>query len=194
MGLEKLMAGIDSTGVERPLKANSTGNLLIGVGSTAGDLGKIEDNPATNGDLGVFVLGVRSPAVPVANTSAPGDYASITVDAEGKLITAGYGDPVNTRQAYVNLTAITNVQLLASAGAGLRNYVTDITVENTAATVSRFILQDGTTTIFSCTIPASTTFQFDFGTPLRGTAATVLNGQLGAASTVTISIQGYIGV
>lgn len=166
---------------------------VAGSGSTSA--AKLEDVAAASGDMGIFVLGVRAPATPIAPTSAAGDYGSIMVDDEGKLLSAGTGNSTQTRQARVDYTTTSDVALLATAGATLRNYITTITIENTGAAAARFLLRDVTTTVWSVTVPAGSTHTITFDQPLRPAAVnTAWNGQLGAAGTVSVSVSGYAGI
>lgn len=155
---------------------------------------KAEDAAAASGDLGIPALAVRAAATPVALTSAAGDYAHILVDAEGKLIVADGADPVNTWQASLDYTLAAAAVLKASAGAGLRNYITDIALENTGASPARVTISDGATRIWTATLAAGQTLVKQFKTPLRGTAATAVNVTLGAAGTVSVSASGYAGI
>jgi len=189
-----VIQGETAAGAQTPIRVDATGQLITTM-PTSGAFPKAEDAVAASGDIGAFTLGVRAPVTPVAATSAAGDYSAFLVDAEGKTIISGaYAAPEQTKQARIDYTAITDLQLLPSAGAGLRNYITDLTVENTGASAARFLLRDGTTTVWSCTVPAGSTFTKVWETPLRLTAATVVNGQLGVAGTVTVSVSGYVGV
>ena len=91
------------------------------------------------------------------------------------------------------MTATTSTLVLASPGAGLRNYITQITVTNAHATIGTDILiQDGSTTIY--VIPAAPAWGgavVSFPTPLRQpTLATAINAQnfiTGANTKVSIS-------
>lgn len=173
------------------------GTIAVGAlapGTAAAQLGKAEDTAHATGDTGVLMLGVRAPAAPAAPTSAAGDYGYILLDAEGKVITTGTADPAVSLQAVVDATLTTDTAVFAAAPAGVRNYVTDVTFENTGAAAARVIIDDGATRIYSVTVPATSTFQKQFATPLKGTAATALNVKLGAAGTVTVSVQGYRGI
>lgn len=174
----------------------NTPSVNLGSGGTgATSLGKAEDAVHTSGDTGVAVWGVRAPASPAAFTSAAGDYSPILTDAEGKLVVASAAaDPANTVQQVTDLTTTTNVAIVAAGAAGIRNYVTDLTFDNTGAAAARVTVDDGTTRIFTATVPAGQTFTKFFETPLRGTAATAVNARLGVAGTVTVSAQGYRGI
>ena len=190
-----VISGVTSGGVEVPLRVSAAGQLETTSATGTGGPQKSEDAAAASGDAGVFTLGVRAPATPAAQTSAAGDYGGFAIDSEGKTIICGsYAAPEFTKQAYVNYTAVTDLQLFAAAGAGLRTYITDLTVENTGAAAARFLLRDGTTTVWSATVPAGTTLCKVWETPLRLSANTVVNGQLGAAGTVAVQSSGYTGV
>src|SRR6478735_8983466 len=78
-----------------------------------------EDDPHVSAHAGIHILGVRAPASPAALTNAAGDYSSVLVDGEGKQIISGTGEGGMTKAGKQDLTAVTSVQLLPSAGAGL---------------------------------------------------------------------------
>lgn len=174
--------------------SGNVGVTSLTPGTTGTSLGKAEDAAHASGDTGIATWGVRQPATPAVPTSAAGDYSYILVDSEGKQIPSGQGAPETAFQSYTALTATTNVALRAAGGAGIRNYVKDLVLDNTGASAARVIVQDGTTTIFSATIPASSSVMYSFGQPLRGTAATALNAQLGATGTVSVTASGFLGV
>ena len=170
-----------------------SGSLTNSVG-TAGP-NKAEDVAHATGDMGVFVLGVRAPATPIAPTSAAGDYGGVLVDDEGKLINSNQANSSQTKRSYTALTLTTDVALLASAGATLRNYITDIIVENTGAAAARFLLKDAAATVLSVTVPAGDTRSIVLATPLRPAAVnTAWNGALGAAGTMSVTLNGYAGI
>lgn len=62
-------------------------DATISPGTGATSLGKAEDAVAAAGDTGIFVLGVRTPETPVAQTSADGDYGAIAIDQYGDVKT-----------------------------------------------------------------------------------------------------------
>lgn len=85
--------------------------------------------------------------------------------------------------------------LVASAGAGIRNYLTRIDLVNTDATVgTEVVVKDGSTVIWRTFVPASLAavsqpmpVSFTFPTPLKGSAATALN-----VACITTSSQTYV--
>lgn len=87
-----------------------------------------------------------------------------------------------------------DVAIKAAAGAGVRNYLTNIQFINTSATASEIVVKDGTTIIWRGYAPASGTQvnSVEFNTPLRGTANTALNVAMITTATATrVSAQGY---
>ncbi len=70
---------------EAILQLQAAGGGDPGTGATA--LGKAEDTAATSGATGVLLFGVRTPAAPVAQTDADGDYAAPALDQFGDLKT-----------------------------------------------------------------------------------------------------------
>ena len=164
-------------------------------GTTATSLGKAEDAVAANGDVGVMTLGVRGPAVPAASTSAAGDYGAFKTDAEGNQVVKLNAIPDVTYQAVQTLITATSTAAKASAGAGQRNYVTDITVSNSSATPTLVTLLDGATVIWQTWLAAGASIDGAFTTPLRGTAATAINVQSSVAVTsVYVAIAGFTGI
>lgn len=98
------------------------------------------------------------------------------------------------------MTGTTSISLLAAPAAGLRNYITQITVSNSHATVGTdVVIQDGSggTTLY--TIPAAAVYggaAISLPTPLRqptlATAIYAANVITGASTKVSIS--GYIDI
>lgn len=157
---------------------------------------KVEDSVSASGDVGDFTLGIRNPAAPISATNANGDYIGFMTDAEGKQVVAPYAPSDYYWQTTpFTKTDTTDATVKASAGVGLRNYVTDVTVANTAVTAVLVNIKDGATIISQFLAPAGQTTSLSFAVPLKGTAATAVN--IAAASAVTsliINAQGYIGV
>lgn len=98
------------------------------------------------------------------------------------------------------MTATTSTSLIVAPAAGLRNYITQITVSNSHATVGTdVVIQDGSGGTTLMTIPAAANYggaAITFPVPLRQpTAATALfcaNVTTGASTKVSAS--GYIGI
>jgi hypothetical protein len=114
------------------------------------------------------------------------------------LYVAPYGDPAN----YVSgvtaaMTGTTQTLVIAAPATGLRNYITQITVSNSHATVGTDVeIRDGSTLMY--VIPAAAVYGgavLTFPTPLRqpttATAINCANGTTGASTRVSAS--GYKG-
>lgn len=166
-------------------------------GSGTSSIAKAEDAAHASGDLGVPTWGVRVPATPSATapTSAAGDYGSMAITSEGKQVIAGQGAEEHTWQSFTNLAVTTDTAAKAAAGTGLRNYITDITLDNTGATAARVLIKDGANTVLSVTVPPNSSILATQKTPLRGTANTAINIALAAAGgTVSVALSGYTGI
>lgn len=84
---------------------------------------------------------------------ATGDTADLITTLGGKLVIHPYAIPENyVSGATSDMTATTSTSVVAAAGAGLRNYITNILVQNSHATVGTWVnIQDGSggTTLYT---------------------------------------------
>lgn len=83
-----------------------------------------------------------------------------------------------------------------AAGAGVRNYMTDLQYLNTSATAGEIVVKDGATVIWRGFAPGGmdTPASISFRTPLRGSANTAMQiGLLMGQMAVRVSAQGYKG-
>jgi hypothetical protein len=133
-------------------------------------------------------------ANPAAVTTARG--VDLLATLIGALVTKPYAIPEADWQyagPIAGLTTAVDTVARAAAGAGIRNYVTGLQVQNTSATASEFQIKDGATVLWRCLLPANSAFlDITFPTPLRGTASTALNIQaVTAGSVVVANLQGY---
>lgn len=147
----------------------------------------LEDAPSADGDRGIFVLGIRNDTVS-SLVSADKDYGGMTTDSAGRTLTKPYA-PNEAFIFGVASTLNTNPSsLLAGAGAGLRNYITDIMVSNSGSVATLVSFRDGDASIIGRTIaPATGGSNHKFNMPMRtggfnqpieytaGTATSVLN-------------------
>ncbi len=184
----------DNTGVVGIDSGLNITGIIPGTGATS--LGKAEDAPAANGDTLTPGAGVRVNTTPVAQTSAVGDYGAFAIDQEGKQVVAIHAaDELSWQSGVITLTTTTSTALKAAAGAGVRNYITDVDLANTSATAVRVDMLDGATLLRSFMVPAGNHISISFTNPLKGTANTAVNFQLGAAATdVRVSANGYLGM
>jgi hypothetical protein len=183
--------GIIATGSQ----ASPSSSYLSTV--AAGDLA----HDAVDSGNPVKIGGMARSTEPSA-VSASGDRVNAIFDLVGKLIVLPYANPENFVSGAITtaMTGTTTTSLIAAPAAGLRNYITQITVSNAHATVGTdVIIQDGSggTTLY--TIPAAAVYGgavITFPTPLRqpttATAIFVANVTTGASTKVSAS--GYKGV
>lgn len=135
-------------------------------------------------------------------TLVQGDATDLAVTTGQQLMIKPFATSENDWQATSGTTPLattTSTQLKAAGAASIRNFVTACQFYNTSATVSTTVsLLDGASNIWTGYLPATTAalpvvpIQVDFPTPLRGTAATAMNVQLGTTSaSVYYNCEGY---
>lgn len=172
-------------------------NAVVSSGATAGD---VAHDAADSGNP-VKIGGKAVNAEPAA-VSASGDRANLITDLVGKLITLPYANPENFVSGAITsaMTGTTSTSLIAAPAAGLRNYITQITVSNAHATVGTdIVIQDGSggTTLY--TIPAAAVYGgavLTFPAPLRQptTATAIYCANVTTGASTKVSASGYKGV
>lgn len=192
--------GIDGAGTARLDKAVPVNVLAGGVTVSSGTIttvstltggGAAEDAAAgTNPILsGGVVRTATSPTTLVA-----GDAARNTMTSGAALVVYPYAVPEVSWQ-YTGVLTTTTAQAAKAAGAaGIRNYVVGVQFQNTGATATTILIQDGATTIAQFNAPANMAVPatVNFEVPLRGTAATALNVNCGTAgANVLMNVQGF---
>lgn len=111
---------------------------------------------------------------------------------------AGTGDSsltVNNLQTNGVLTTVGPQAIMPAAGAGQRNYLTEITLQNTGATAPANVqILDGATVLYTINLPATMVLPLviPFPTPLRGSVNTAMNINAGTTASNTLwNAQGY---
>jgi hypothetical protein len=132
---------------------------------------------------------------------ASNDRSDLITDLVGKLIVLPYANPENFVSGAITsaMTGTTSTSLISAPAAGLRNYITQITVSNSHATVGTdIIIQDGSggTTLY--VIPAPPAFggaTLTFPVPLRQptTATALYCSNVTTGSNTKVSASGYKG-
>lgn len=133
---------------------------------------------------------------------ANNDRSDFITDLVGKQIVLPYANPENFVSGAITsaMTGTTSTSLIAAPASGLRNYITQITVSNSHATVGTdVIIQDGFggTTLY--TIPAAAVYGgavITFPTPLRQptTATAIFCANVTTGASTKVSASGYKGV
>lgn len=194
-------AGTDGTNA-RILKTDASGELQIDVltlpasTNTIEVVGDVAHDAAISGNpvrIGGRALTADYTAV------AAGDVADLITTLLGKLVTIPFANPNNTwnyAAASGGIVNTTGVTIKAAAGAGVRNYITCLSVINGHATTSTDVqIRDGAsgTVIWrGFAQAAGGGVREVFSIPLRGTANTLLEvacGTTGAA--VYVNVCGY---
>lgn len=199
---------VDGSAVTQPVSATNLSTNVAQVGGTnavtAGVSGTLAvgGNAATNVAIGTNPINLGAQAVSSENAAVTATrMAQLVTDLVGKLIVLPYANPENFVSGAITtaMTGTTSTSLIAAPGAGLRNYITQITVSNAHATVGTdLIVQDGNggTTLY--TIPAaavyggaSITFPVPLRQPTTNTALYIANVTTGASTKASAS--GYKG-
>jgi len=185
------MGGTDGTNV-RGIKTDTSGELQVDVLSV---------NAQTAHDAAIGGAPVRAGGRAVnaeVTAVANGDTADLVTDLTGKQIILPYANPENFLAGKTSdITGTTDTSVIAAQGAGVRIYVTQVTVQNSHATVSTWVdIEDGTSAIYTIYAPAAGGgASVTFPVPLRLTANTALQAKCATTgSNVRVSASGYKGV
>lgn len=181
-------------GTARVINANLVaGTASIGSLSTVTTLtgGGVAHDAADSGNP--HKIGTKAVAALSAQTLvAANDRSNAFSDLDGAVLIredATLGDQVNGNASN---TDGTSTQVLAAGAAGIKHYITDVTLTNTSASNIYVELKDGTTVKWTFPVPANGGVTHHFRTPLAGTAATAWNfDPSAAATTVYCSVAGF---
>lgn len=153
-----------------------------------------EDAAHTSADKGIFVFGVRNDAV-ASFTSANLEYTPLGVDSAGRNITKPFSAEESRVEGYHSVVSTSVTTLVAAAGAGLRNYITDIILVNTGATTTLVTFKSGGgSSILGYGIAPSGggSNMIGLATPMRTEANTTFDFQPATATSVLYAtVKGY---
>lgn len=181
--------GSASAGSMRVTIANDSTGVLAAVGAlTEGGVAHDAADSGKPHKIGAKAIAALSGATLVAAA----DRTDAQSDLDGALLVrddAALGDLVNGNATN---TDGSSTQVLAAGAAGIRHYITDVTICNSSASNITVDLKDGTTVKWSFPVPANGGVTHSFRKPLGGTAATAWNfDPSAAASTITCSVSGF---
>lgn len=190
------LVNVGPMSLNAPLPVQVSNSPTVVAGNTAGTAAH---SAAATGNP-VRVGGRVNTAV--ETTLVAGDASDLFATTGGAQVVKQYAVPEVDWQASSGVTALattTSTALKAAGAAGVRNYCTGVQLYNNSATVSTTVsILDGSTVIWTGFLPATTAalpvvaVHAVFPTPLRGTAATAMNIQLGTTSaSVYYNAQGY---
>ena len=136
----------------------------------------------------------------VDTTLVAGDASDLFMTSSGALVQKPFSAPEldwTFASAAGGIINTTDVVLKAAGAAGVRNYLTGLTIQNASATTAtEVVVKDGVTIIGRYFVGAQTLLNsvvgLTFATPLRSTAATALNvACITTAAAVYVNAQGF---
>lgn len=185
-------ASVSGVGI---FNVNHTGNgsmfTVWPLASIAGTYA--EDTAHGDGNRGLFTLGVRNDAV-ASFTSANLDYGPIATDSAGRILTKPFAPEESRVQGVSSTVHTASTSLLATSGAGLRNYLTNAMIVNTGSVATQVNFLDGDNSVIGRTIaPGGGGSNVLFPTPMRtnGTAQQIHYTAGTAVSILHVSGYGY---
>jgi hypothetical protein len=174
--------GGNSITVDGTITANAgTGTMAVSM-ATNTPLGTVAHDAADSG--APIKIGSKSAAtLSTATLVAAADRSDLISDLDGAVITRGNSTLADVSSGNASNTDGTSTQVIAAAGAGVKTYITDVTLTNTSAGNIYVELKDGTSVKWTFPVPANSGVTHHFGTPLAGTANTAWNFDPSAATT-----------
>lgn len=146
----------------------------------------------------------------LGKTSTLGNLSVSLDEASGKAFALTTGSQVNTKPYGLpendwqfagvtgGITTTADTVLKAAGAAGIRNFITGISVQNASATTAtEVVIKDGASTVIwrgyvGTSAVLNSAVSVSFPTPLRGTAATAMNvACITTAAQVYVNAQGY---
>jgi hypothetical protein len=133
-----------------------------------------------------------SATLSTATLVAAADRTDAVSDVDGAIIIRRNNTLADVSSGNASNTDGTSTSCIAAAGAGVKTYLTDVTLTNTSSTNTYVEIKDGTTVKWTFPLPANGGVTHRFETPLAGTANTAWNFDPGtAATTVYCSMSGF---
>ncbi len=196
--LQLLRTALGSTALDLGVSTGGTRTLRMAIDSSQVQATVSHDGADSGDPLKIGGRARSSEITAVSNN----DRSDLLTDLVGKLIVLPYANPENFVSGAITsaMTGTTSTSLIAAPAAGLRNYITQITVSCAHATQGTdIIIQDGSggTTLY--TIPAAALYGgavVTFPVPLRQptTATAIFCANVTTSSSTKVSASGYKGV
>ena len=186
-----LLSGVNVIGSVTALQGTSPWIGVIQANSIVGTYA--EDSGHTTADKGVFTLGVRNDAV-ASFVGANLRYTPLGLDSAGRVLIRPFASEESRIEGYASVVSTSVTTLVAAAGAGLRNYITDITIANTGDDTTLVTFQDGAASVLGYTIaPAGGgSNMIGFSVPMRtGVNATFDFQPTTATSILYATVKGF---
>ncbi len=189
---------VDGSAVTQPVSGTVTANPASGTITTVSTVtaltgGGVAHDGADSGNP--VKVGGRAIVADITAVAAA-DRTDMLTDTLGHQLVRPYALHENLVQGVTAaIVDTTNTSLIAAGAAGVRNYLTSLTVINSHATVSTVVeIRDGPTTVIhrGYALAAGGGYAITFPTPLRGTAATALTVScITTGASVYVSASGY---
>jgi hypothetical protein len=148
--------------------------------------GGVVHDAADDATAPVKIGGRAIAALSGATLVAASDRAQAQMDLDGVLLVRpdrALGDVVSGNASN---TDGSSTSIIAAGGAGVKTYLTDITITNTSASNIYVEIKDGASTKWTFPVPANGGVTHAWTTPLAGTANTAWNFDPSAATTTII--------
>lgn len=198
-----------TTGAGAAVNSDGAGGLLatlssVTPGTGATNLGKAEEGTVTNGDVGVFMLGVADHTNSSIKVS-DGHYGQLTIDNYGTLLARSD----HPRRFHCTVTVSTATTLTAvgspcsAPGAGLSLYVTDILFAASASGIAADAFPTlkygtggscgtGTTVFWQALTAAAIVVQDNRTIPIKVPANNEICWITSTAGSKTVQVSGFI--
>lgn len=167
-----------------------TGTMAVSM-ATNTPVGNVAHDAADSGapvKIGAKAIATLSGATLVAAA----DRTDLYSDLDGAQVVKLNGTNADYVSGNASNTDGTSTQVIAAGAAGIKHYITDVTITNTSASNIYVELKDGATAKWTFPVPANSGVTHSFSTPLAGTAATAWNFDPSAATTtVYCSASGF---
>jgi hypothetical protein len=187
----------DNAGNERGLNVDANGALAATVtNATASNLnaqvvGTVAHDSADSGNpvkIGAF----GETSISGRTMATDGDRVDLVAGVDGVLVVRPNTNLEDLVSGTASNTDGTSTQVLAAGAAGIKHYITDVTLVNTSASNIYVELKDNATAKWVFPVPAGGGVTHHFSSPLAGTAATAWNFDPSAATTtVYCSVSGF---
>ena len=182
-----------------------TGSAVIGSvatlqGTTPWIIGSVYGN--VSGSVVSFPAGTNSSSIYAMRNDAVASFLGadlterpVAVDSAGRILTKPFAAEESRVEGYASTVNVSVTTLIAAAGAGLRNYITDIFIANTgAATTLVTFRSGGGTSILGYTIAPTVSGSNLPGlvTPIRTLANETFDFQATTATSVLfVTVKGF---
>lgn len=110
-----------------------------------------EDSGSSNNNKGLLILAVRNDTI-ASLVNADQDYIAPATDSAGRVLTKPFSAEESRVEGYQSVVSTSVTTLVGAAGAGLRNYITDLWFANTGSVATLITLKDGAGSVLGFTI------------------------------------------